>query len=31
MRAARTSPPCTFWYIDRGSVQAITLASVALS
>lgn len=29
-RAARTSPPATFWYLDRGSVQAITLASVAL-
>ena len=30
-RAARTTPPCTFWYLDRGSVQAITLASVALN
>lgn len=30
-RAARTSPPCTFWYIDKGSVQAITLSSVALT
>ena len=30
VRAARTSPPCTFWYLDRGSVQSITLASVAL-
>lgn len=29
-RAARTTPPCTFWYLDRGSVQAITLDSVAL-
>lgn len=29
-RAARTTPPCTFWYLDRGSVQAINLASVAL-
>lgn len=29
-RAARTSPPCTFWYLDRGSVQSINLASVAL-
>jgi hypothetical protein len=31
VRAARTSPPCKFWYIDRGSVQAITLSSVALT
>lgn len=30
-RAARTSPPCTFWYIDNGSIQSITLASVALT
>lgn len=29
-RASRTSPPCTFWYLDRGSVQSISLASVAL-
>lgn len=29
-RAARTSPPCTFWYLDRGSVQSINLGSVAL-
>ena len=29
-RAARTTPPCKFWYLDRGSVQAITLGSVAL-
>lgn len=29
-RASRTSPPCKFWYLDRGSVQAISLASVAL-
>jgi hypothetical protein len=29
-RAARTTPPCTFWYVDQGSVQAINLASVAL-
>jgi hypothetical protein len=29
-RAARASPPMTFWYLDRGSVQAITLASIAL-
>ena len=29
-RAARTTPPCKFWYLDRGSVQALNLASVAL-
>lgn len=29
-RAARTTPPCTFWYLDRGSVQSINLGSVAL-
>jgi len=30
-RAGRTSPPAKFWYIDQGSVQAISLSSVALS
>lgn len=30
VRAARTSPPCTFWYLDNGSVQAINLNSIAL-
>ncbi len=30
VRNARTSPECTFWYIDQGSVQAINLASVTL-
>jgi uncharacterized protein DUF3383 len=30
-RAARGSPPCKFWYLDRGSVQAITLNSVAVT
>lgn len=29
-RAARTTPPATFWYLDRGSIQSINLASVAL-
>lgn len=29
-RGSRTSPPCKFWYLDRGSVQALNLASVAL-
>lgn len=27
-RAARGSPPCTFWYTDGGSVQRINLVSV---
>ncbi|KVV57929.1 hypothetical protein WT27_23655 [Burkholderia territorii] len=27
-RAARQSPPCTFWYMDGGSVQQLNLASV---
>ena len=27
-RAARRSPPCTVWYLDGGSVQQISLASV---
>jgi hypothetical protein len=27
-RAARSSPPCTFWYLDRGSVQQINLQSI---
>ncbi|MEX3556103.1 MAG: DUF3383 domain-containing protein [Burkholderia gladioli] len=27
-RAARQSPPCTFWYSDGGSVQQLNLASV---
>jgi hypothetical protein len=30
VRAARGSPPMTFWYLDRGSVQAMNLASVAV-
>lgn len=30
-RNARGSPPCKFWYLDRGSVQAITLNSVAVT
>lgn len=29
-RAARTSPPMKFWYLDRGSVQAISLSSIAV-
>jgi hypothetical protein len=29
-RAARTTPPCKFWYLDRGSIQAINLASIAV-
>jgi hypothetical protein len=28
VRAARGSPPCTFWYMDGQSVQQITLASI---
>jgi hypothetical protein len=27
-RAARTSPPATFYYLDRGSVQALDLSSI---
>lgn len=30
VRAARGSPPCTFWYLDRGSIQQINLNSVAV-
>jgi hypothetical protein len=30
VRAARQSPPCTFWYTDAGAVQKINLASVAV-
>ena len=30
VRAARTSPPCTLWYADGGSVQQITLASIVV-
>jgi hypothetical protein len=29
-RNARTSPPCTFWYVVEGSVQSLNLASIAL-
>lgn len=29
-RAGRTSPPSKFWYLDRGSIQSITLDSIAL-
>lgn len=28
VRANRGTPPCTFWYVDGGSVQTINLASV---
>jgi hypothetical protein len=28
VRAARGTPPCTFWYVDGGSIQRLTLASV---
>lgn len=28
VRAARTSPPCSFWYMDGGSVQQLNIASV---
>ena len=28
VRAVRGSPPCTFWYLDGGSIQTITLASI---
>lgn len=27
-RGARTSPPCTFWYVDGGSIQSLNLSSV---
>jgi hypothetical protein len=30
-KQSRTTPPCTFWYVDNGSVQSINLASVALT
>lgn len=30
VRAARASPPMTFFYLDRGSVQALALASIAV-
>jgi hypothetical protein len=30
VRAARGSPPCTFWYADGGSVQQINLTSVVI-
>lgn len=29
-RASRASPPCTFWYVDGGSVQSVQISSVAL-
>jgi hypothetical protein len=28
VRRARTSPPCTLWYADGGSVQKVNLASI---
>jgi hypothetical protein len=31
VRNERRSPPCKFWYLDRGSVQAITLNSIAVN
>jgi hypothetical protein len=30
VRAARGTPPCTLWYMDGGSVQRITLASIVV-
>jgi hypothetical protein len=30
VREARGTPPMTFWYLDGGSVQQITLASLAI-
>lgn len=30
VRAARGSPPCTFWYVDGQSVQRINLTSIEL-
>ncbi len=30
VRAARKSPPMTFWYIDSGAVQQINLASIEI-
>lgn len=30
VRAARSSPPCTLWYCDGGSIQKITLASIEI-
>jgi hypothetical protein len=30
VRAARASPPCTLWYTDGQSVQAINLASIEI-
>ena len=30
VRAARGSPPCTFWYMDGGSIQQINLASITV-
>jgi hypothetical protein len=28
VRAARASPPCTFWYMDGQSVQQLNLSSI---
>jgi hypothetical protein len=30
VRGARTTPPCTFWYCFGGSVQQLSIASVAI-
>jgi hypothetical protein len=30
VRGARGTPPCTFWYMDGGSIQKVNLASVAV-
>ena len=30
VRASRGSPPMKFWYLDRGSVQAMSLTSIAV-
>ncbi len=31
VRASRSSPPCTFWYVYQGSVQQINLASIEVA
>lgn len=29
-RATRATPPCTLWYVDGGSIQTISLASITI-
>jgi hypothetical protein len=29
-RAVRATPPCNLWYVDGGSIQTVSIASIAI-